>query len=87
VPGDLAGGGGVRRVGQVVTEPELDPVPWAAGADHHQAPGRVEPEQMGNGGEHVSGRAQPHPGQAGPALRVGAATARGLCGVHAARLG
>ena len=85
--GDPARGPGVGRVGQVVAESQPDPAPRAAGPDHHQAPGRMEPEQMGNGGEDVGGGTQPYPGHPGPALGVGGAAPRGRCAVHAASLG
>ena len=51
--GDVRGLPGVRRIGQVVAEGDLDPLPRPARADHHEAVVRVKAEQVRHDGQHV----------------------------------
>ena len=82
VRGDLGRRGGVRRLGQVVTEGQLDTAARRACADDDQAPARVKAEQARDHGQHRVRRADAEQ-RRGPGRRGG----RGVSRAGAGRLG
>jgi hypothetical protein len=65
VLGDVRRVDGIRRLGKVVSEGELDPGPRPPDPHHDQAAGGMEAEQVRHDGQDVSGGTDPYPGLTG----------------------